>query len=73
MISSSLGISQARIDDPYWLQLKFALTISQSAASEQADTKTTVGELTLILDESLEVFDENWVVDVHSPYVLTTR
>lgn len=51
-------ISNARIH--YWLQLRYALTIPPA---------TTVGELLLILDDDLEVIDENWLVDVESPYV----
>jgi len=41
-------------------QLRYALKILPSA---------TVGELLLILNDSLEVIDENWLIDVQSPYV----
>jgi hypothetical protein len=30
---------------------------------------TTVAELVLILDDSLTLIDENWVIAVHSPHV----
>ena len=33
----------------------------------------TVGELSLILDENLEVIDENWLIDVNPPYVLAIQ
>lgn len=32
-----------------------------------------IGELTLILDANLKVVDENWSVDVESPFVVATR
>ncbi len=61
LVSSSLGISPKQTNRiHYWLQLRYALTIPPS---------TTVGELLLILDDDLEVIDENWLVDVESPYV----
>jgi hypothetical protein len=30
-----------------------------------------IGELNLILNDSLEIIDENWLIDIHSPYVLS--
>ena len=61
LISSSLGVTSTEADKTHWLQLKYALTISPS---------TTVGELILILDDSLTVIDENWLVDIQSSYVV---
>lgn len=60
LISSSLGVTPNQNTSTHWLQLRYALTIPPA---------TTVGELLLILDDSLTVIDENWVIDVHSPYV----
>lgn len=60
LISSSLGVTQAQAGNPHWLQLKYALTIPPSE---------TVGELLLILNENLEIIDENWIIDVQSPYI----
>ena len=75
MVSSSLGISPVGTNNEHWLQLKFALAISHAVDSEQVhrDAQTTLGELILILDENLEIVDENWLIDVDSPYVLATR
>ncbi len=61
LISSSLGITPNSTQDAHWLQLKYALTLPPS---------TAVGELILILDDNLEVIDENWLIDVQSPYVI---
>jgi hypothetical protein len=60
LISSSLGVTPNQPDTAHWLQLRYALTMPPSS---------TVGELLLILDDNLEVIDENWMIDVHSPYV----
>jgi hypothetical protein len=61
LISSSLGVTPNQIDNTHWLQLRYTLTVPPSA---------TVGELLLILNDNLEVIDENWVIDVQSPYVI---
>jgi hypothetical protein len=61
LISSSLGVTPTEGGKTHWLQLKYTLTIPPSAL---------VGELLLILDDSLEVVDENWLIDVQSPYVV---
>lgn len=61
LISSFLGVTPNQAANTHWLQLRYALTITPS---------TTIGELLLILDDSLTVIDENWLIDVHSPHVV---
>ncbi|NJP11614.1 MAG: hypothetical protein HC866_20870 [Leptolyngbyaceae cyanobacterium RU_5_1] len=75
LTSSSLGISPGDKEGVRWLQLKFALMVNPTIGFEhsEGDAKTTLGELILILDENLEVIDENWLIDVTSPYVLATQ
>ena len=75
MISSSLGISPVGTENSHWLQLKFALTINISNGLESLnhETKTTLGELILLLDENLEIIDENWLIDVNSPYIIARQ
>lgn len=70
---SNAGILSNSHENTHWLQLKFALIINLASDSESSCTaaQTTIGDLILILDENLEVVDENWLIDVHSPYVLT--
>lgn len=67
LISSSLGVAQS--NNFHWLQLKYSLAISGTDPT----VKITLGELSLILDDSLEVVDENWVIDVKSPHILAIR
>ncbi|KAM3097897.1 hypothetical protein ACKFKG_07345 [Phormidesmis sp. 146-35] len=61
LISSSLGVTPNQTETAHWLQLRYLLLVP---------TGLPVGELLLVLDDSLEVIDENWVIDVHSPHVV---
>ncbi|MGF1493833.1 MAG: hypothetical protein ACFBSC_15540 [Microcoleaceae cyanobacterium] len=73
LMSSSWEISSHNSQNPHWLRLKFSLLINFPSNADPSDSntiKTTVGDLILILDENLEVIDENWLIDVHSSYVL---
>jgi hypothetical protein len=66
LIDSSLGVTPGTPESDRWLQLRFRLTLDRPI-------DLVLGELILILDETLEVIDENWLIDVHSPYVLATH
>jgi hypothetical protein len=63
LLSSSLGITPDPSGDTPWLNFRYALIVS--------DTTASIGELNLILNDSLEIIDENWLIDLHSPYVLS--
>jgi hypothetical protein len=63
LLSSSFGITPDQNGDTPWLNFRYALTV---AAAEGP-----IGELNLILNDSLEIIDENWLIDIHSPYVLS--
>lgn len=72
LISSSIGVAQ--VGTSHWLQMKYSLTISfADPAIADPASKITLGELSLILDDSLEAIDENWVIDVKSPYILAIQ
>lgn len=62
LISSSIGVTPSQNGGVPWLNFKYALRIPGS--------EEPIGELTLILNDSLEVIDENWLIDIHSPYVV---
>ena len=77
LMSSSLGLSAIGRENPHWLQLKFALNpnpshqnLGKGKASSTHDAVPALGELILLLDENLQVVDENWLIDLQSPYVL---
>jgi hypothetical protein len=63
VISSSLGVTPNQNGGIPWLNFKYALKIP--------GVETPIGELSLILNDSLEVIDENWLIDIHSPHVLS--
>jgi hypothetical protein len=73
--SRSLGLTSQEAGNVNWLQLKYSLTIPPSAdlSTFHLSSVTTVGELSLILDDNLEVIDENWLIDINSPYVLAIQ
>ncbi len=75
LISISLGLTPKETGNTNWLQLKYSLTIPSSANSValHSSSTTTIGELSLILDDRLEVIDENWFIDIRSPYVLAIQ
>jgi hypothetical protein len=65
LVSSSLGVTSNHNGGNPWINLRYALKI--------AGVDQPIGELVLVLNDNLEVIDENWLIDVHSPYVLSTR
>jgi len=58
----------------HWIKLKFLLKADLSASENNLvsdDGDEEIGELTLILDTNQKVIDENWLIDVESPFVVT--
>ncbi|MEG4323447.1 MULTISPECIES: hypothetical protein [unclassified Microcoleus] len=56
-----------------WIKLKFLLKADLSASDNNVvsdDGDEEVGELTLILDANIKVIDENWLIDIESPFVI---
>jgi hypothetical protein len=74
LISRSLGtniINNHSTSD--WIKLKFLLKADLSASENNLvsdDDDDEIGELTLILDTNQKVIDENWLIDVESPFVV---
>jgi hypothetical protein len=57
----------------HWIKLKFLLKVDLSASENNLvsdDGDDEIGELTLILDANLKVIDENWSIDLESPFVV---
>ncbi|NER92957.1 MAG: hypothetical protein F6J86_03755 [Symploca sp. SIO1B1] len=74
LTSGSWVISPNNTKNQYWLQLKFALTINLPVDSDSlhGHSPATIGDLILILDEDIEVVDENWLININSPYIIAT-
>jgi hypothetical protein len=65
LFSRGVGIDRVEEQILPWIKLKFWLKVDGD--------DDEIGELTLILDANLKVVDENWSVDVESPFVVATR
>ena len=61
LVSSSIGVTYRE----RWIHLKFVLKADRIASNSQM-----IGELILIYDENLEFVDENWHIDINSPFVV---
>jgi len=75
LVSSSLGITVGENDNSHWIKLKFLLKADTSVDLDKpvSDFEKRIGELTLIFDSNLEFIDENWLIDVKSPFVVAKR
>jgi hypothetical protein len=75
LISSSWGITPNGATAKHWLQLNYVLEIKPSSRDSAfiPESGQVVGDLVLILDEGLEVIDENWLIDLQSPYVVAVK
>lgn len=76
LISHSIGTNF--IDNhvsSHWMKLKFLLKPDLSATKNKLvsddDDDDEIGELTLILDPNFQIIDENWLLDVASPFLVT--
>ncbi len=77
LISSSLNISS---DEPLgsgWITLNFLLKAAKSSQTdeqiENEDEIEEIGELTLIFDSEMKYIDENWLIYIHSPFVIAKK
>lgn len=75
LVSISLGITVGENDNSHWIKLKFLLKADTSVDSDKpvSDFEKRIGELILIFDSNLEFIDENWLIDVKSPFVVAKR
>ena len=75
LVSSFFGITVGETDNSHWLKFKFLLLADTSADSGKlvSDVEKRIGELVLIFDSNLEFVDENWLIDVKSPFVVAKR
>lgn len=71
LISSSIGVSSQDQGIAHWLKLSFQLTANPQSNSDSPNflPNAPLGELILLLDENLDVIDENWLIQINSPYI----
>jgi hypothetical protein len=74
LASSSWVVAPGSSKIDHHLQLKFDLSVIPNDDPALPDSDINiVGDLTLILDDNLEVIDENWLVNLASPYIIATQ
>jgi hypothetical protein len=75
LVSSSLGITVGENDNSHWIKFKFLLKADSSVNLDKpvSDVEKRIGEFTLIFDSNLEFIDENWQINVKSPFVVAKR
>ncbi|MCC5608722.1 hypothetical protein LC612_18480 [Nostoc sp. CHAB 5834] len=66
LVSSSIGFTYKK----RFLKLKFVFTVSGiDAIAQSIHNAQRIGELLLVYDENLEFVDENWLLDINSPFL----
>ncbi|MCZ6679212.1 MAG: hypothetical protein O7E52_18435 [Candidatus Poribacteria bacterium] len=74
LANSSVGKTQIDHHSHRWVRLQFSLKLDTSASeAEQPSDDEEIGELTLVLDSAWRIVDENWVIDVQSPFVTAKK
>ena len=70
----SLGKTNTDCHSHRWMRLQFVL-ISDTSTSDrgQANDYEEICELTLVLDADWKIIDENWLIDVESPFVVSRK
>ena len=73
VVSMSIGKTKMKHSSyrNYWIRLQFALERDISSSEYQnSNEDCDIGELVLILSPDLEIIDENWSIDIESPFVI---
>ena len=66
LVSSSIGFTNKK----RFLKLKFVFTVSDiDAIDKPSHNPPRIGELLLVYDENLGFVDENWLLDINSPFL----
>jgi hypothetical protein len=69
---SSYSIGKQLQENPseYWIKLKFLLQGDLSTDVEKSlSLDNIIGEMTLILDPNFKFIDENWSININSPFI----
>jgi hypothetical protein len=67
---ASYSLGKNLKESEYWIALKFLLKGNLSSESEQSlNQENLIGNLTLTLDANFKFIDENWSIDINSPFI----
>ena len=69
---SSYSIGKELQENPseYWLKLKFCLKADITESEKSLSLDNIIGEMTLILDANFKFIDENWSININSPFII---
>ena len=73
LISATLGYTREQDKNHQWVKFNFLLKAEPQgylSSKKMEEDKKEIGEVTLIFNENLEFIEENWLIDVDSPFVL---
>ncbi|MBW4601670.1 MAG: hypothetical protein KME29_19375 [Calothrix sp. FI2-JRJ7] len=74
-ISGSLNVTSEKKDESGWITINFMLkaaTLTQDGKSlHHQDEIDEIAELTLIFDSNMKCIDENWLIYIESPFIVT--
>ena len=75
LTNSALGKSQIDHRSHRWMRLQFLLKpdVPPPNDGDPVSNHEEIGELTLVLDSEWRIVDENWIIDVESPFVLAKK
>ncbi|HEY9865388.1 MAG TPA: hypothetical protein V6D21_14535 [Candidatus Obscuribacterales bacterium] len=66
----SIGKDLQDNSSEYWIKLKFLLKGDLSTSVDKSlSPDNVIGEMTLILDANFKFIDENWSINIHSPFI----
>ena len=67
---ASYSLGKNLKESEYWIALKFLLKGNLPSESEPSlNPENLIGNLTLILDANFKFLDENWSIDINSPFI----
>lgn len=67
---ASYSLGKNLKESEYWIALKFLLKGNCSDSEEKSlNQENLIGNLTLILDANFKFIDENWSIDINSPFI----
>lgn len=69
LASYSLGKNLQVNPMEYWIEMKYLLLGDSSAAETSLSLDNMICEMTLIWDANFNFIDENWAIDIHSPFI----
>jgi len=68
--SYSIGKNLQENPNEYWIKLNFLLKGDDVTESEESSNlDAIIGEMTLILDANFKFIDENWSININSPFI----